>query len=78
MSQGLAPSVFISSTCYDLNQIRADLKQFIDKIKYNSVLSEFDSFPVDPSKNIIENCRSSVQKHADIFVLIVGGMLAAV
>jgi hypothetical protein len=37
------------------------------------VLSEFDSFPVDPNLDAVENCVAGVKNKADIFVLVVGG-----
>ncbi len=66
------PGVFVSSTCYDLAQVRADLHNFIVELGYTPFLSEFDSFPVDPSAATAENCVVNVEKHADIFVLVVG------
>jgi hypothetical protein len=67
------PKVFVSSTCYDLKQIRADLRQFIDSLGFEPMLSEFDSFPVDTSLKAVENCIERVQSEADILVLVVGG-----
>ena len=67
------PAIFVSSTCYDLKQIRADLKSFIqDQLGFEAVLSEFDSFPVDPQLDTIDNCLRVVNERADIFVLIIG------
>lgn len=37
------------------------------------ILSEFSSFPVDPSLDAIENCREVIKEKTDIFVLVVGG-----
>jgi hypothetical protein len=67
------PAIFVSSTCYDLQQLRSDLREFIESFGYEPVLSEYNSFPVDPASNTIENCLSAVEKRADIFVLVVGG-----
>ncbi len=67
------PSVFVSSTCYDLAQIRQDLKLFLESLGMNPVLSEFSSFPVNPNLGAIENCLAGVKEKADIFLLIVGG-----
>ena len=67
------PSVFVSSTFYDLKQVRSNLRSFIESLGFRAVLSEFDSFPVDPSLGTLENCRKAVDEHADLFVLIVGG-----
>lgn len=67
------PVVFVSSTCYDLSQVREDLKDFIsDDYGFEPMLSEFDSFPIDPCIGTFENCLSNVDNYADIFVLVVG------
>jgi hypothetical protein len=71
--KGKAPSVFVSSTCYDLKQIRADLKEFIESFNFNAVLSEYNSFPINPDLDTVQNCLESVKENADIFVLIIGG-----
>jgi hypothetical protein len=73
MNQVHIPAVFVSSTSYDLDQIRADLKQFIEGIGYDAVLSEYPSFPIDPDIRTVENCLRAVDRRADIFVLVVGG-----
>jgi hypothetical protein len=73
MPKGSEPSVFVSSTCYDLRQVRADMKQFIESLGYTPVLSEYPSFPIDPDIGTIENCLEAVENHANIFVLIIGG-----
>jgi hypothetical protein len=74
MSIGRTPTVFVSSTCYDLKQIRADIKDFIEKqLGFDAVLSEYDSFPLDPNIGTVENCIRAVRERADIFVLVVGG-----
>lgn len=70
---GNKPAVFVSSTCYDLKQIRADMKEFIENnYGFDAMLSEFDSFPIDPCKGTFENCLDNVDKKADIFILIIG------
>jgi len=66
------PKIFISSTCYDLGQIRADIKAYIENLGYIPVLSEYNTFPINPGLNTIENCISVVETEADIFILIVG------
>lgn len=73
---GLAqrPAIFVSSTCYDLKQIRQNIRDFIeDDLGYEAILSEYDSFPIDPDKDTIDNCLRVVEERADILVLIVGG-----
>lgn len=67
------PVVFISSTCYDLKQIREDLKYFFENnYGFQAMMSEFDSFPIDPCIGTFENCLNNVDKSADIFILIIG------
>lgn len=67
------PVVFVSSTCYDLKQIRTDMKEFLEgNYGFEAMLSEFDSFPVDPCVGTFENCLNNVDQCADVFVLIIG------
>jgi hypothetical protein len=68
----------ISSTCFDLGQVRADLEEFLTHLGYRPLLSEYDSFPVEPDKDAIENCRARVEKDADILVLVIGGRYGSV
>jgi Domain of unknown function (DUF4062) len=68
------PAVMISSTFYDLAQVRADLLDFLqNEVGYRPLLSEHKSFPVDPDADTVENCKRRVERDADIFVLIIGG-----
>jgi hypothetical protein len=66
------PSVFVSSTCYDLKQVRSDIKQFLEGLGLDPVMSEYSSFPVSPELGTVDNCIKAVESRADIFVLIVG------
>lgn len=68
----LGPSMFISSTCYDLRQVRADLERFIGSLGLTPILSETLNFPVTPESNTIENCLRVVDEQADLFLLIIG------
>ena len=73
------PSIMVSSTFYDLRQIRADLTAFIvDELGYVPLLSELNSFPVNPDASTIENCRQRVEEHADVLVLVVGGRYGSI
>jgi hypothetical protein len=49
------------------------MKGFIETLGYNPVLSDHNSFPINPDINAVENCLRVVREQADIFVLIVGG-----
>ena len=66
------PAVFVSSTCYDLKQLRADLYAYLEIAGYDPVMSEYQTFPVDPDEVTVENCRRAVENKADIFVLVIG------
>ncbi len=67
-----APAVFVSSTFYDLKQIRADLRDFVTTLGLSPVISEHNSFPIDPTSSAVGNCLKVVDEKADIFVLIIG------
>ncbi|OEE35576.1 DUF4062 domain-containing protein [Vibrio anguillarum] len=73
MPIGYKPTVFVSSTCFDLGQVRADIRELIQTFGLEPVLSEYDSFPVSPDTDTISNCLRNVREKADIFVLIIGG-----
>jgi len=72
MPVGYKPTVFVSSTCFDLGQVRADIRELINTFGLEPVLSEYDTFPVSPDTDTISNCLRNVREKADIFILIVG------
>lgn len=72
------PSVFVSSTFYDLKQIRADLRDFITTLGLTPIFSEYDTFPIDPTLRAVENCLKVVDENADILVLIIGGRYGSI
>ena len=59
-----APIVFISSTCYDLTDLRAELGEWLQKDGFIVKLSDnLDSgFSVDPSCDAIETCLRNLRK----------------
>ncbi|SHE96041.1 DUF4062 domain-containing protein [Chryseobacterium takakiae] len=71
-------NIFVSSTCYDLSQLRANLYDFIHTSGHNPVLSEYDNFPISPELNSIENCIKNIKDNADILVLIVGSRYGSI
>lgn len=71
-------NIFISSTCYDLSQIRDDLKQSIIDLGHNPILSEQKDFPIDPNLSNAENCINAINKEADILILIIGNKYGSV
>ncbi len=64
--------IFISSTCYDLSQIRQDLKESLLAIGHEPIMSENKDFPVNPMASTQESCIEAVKQEADVFVLIIG------
>lgn len=64
--------VFLSSTCFDLKQIRTDMFEFLNNTGFVPIQSEYSSFPINPNKDIIENCIDNVKKNTDILILIIG------
>jgi hypothetical protein len=68
------PTVLLSPTYFDLNQVRADLFDFLkDDLGHAVLACEHSSFPIDPDANTIENCRRRVEREADVLILIIGG-----
>ena len=64
-------NVFISSTCKDLHQDRLVLKNGIENLGHNVILSESFTFPIEPTKNTIDNCINIVRNEADILILLI-------
>lgn len=64
--------VFVSSTFFDLAQVRDDIRETILQMGHEPILNEYPSFPVSPSLDTIENCKKAV-RDTDIFLLIIGG-----
>lgn len=66
------PRIFISSTFYDLRQVRADLNMFIDNLGYDSVRNEEGNIPYGKDEALEEYCYKEI-KSIDILVSIIGG-----
>lgn len=72
--------VFISSTCYDLLDLRFELRQFLEENGMSISLSEDkdSSFTVDPLKDSIESCLNNVT-NSDVIICIIdrryGGLI---
>jgi hypothetical protein len=65
--------IFISSTCYDLSQVRDDIRNSILGIGHTPYLSDYPSFPIIPDLTNLENCKRNVRENTDIFILVIGG-----
>lgn len=66
------PRVFISSTFYDLRQIRADIDQFLKGLGYDAIRNEEGSIPYGKEERLEEYCIQEV-RHSDILISIIGG-----
>src|SRR5215813_10341220 len=64
--------IFVSSTFFDLAQVREDIRTTILQLGHEPLLNEYPSFPVSPNVDTIENCKKAV-RGSDFFVLIIGG-----
>lgn len=66
------PRIFISSTFYDLKQIRTDLDFFIESIGYDCIRNEEGDIPYGKEEALEEYCYKEI-KNIDILVSIIGG-----
>ena len=66
------PSIFISSTYYDLKQIRSDLERFINEQGYDAVLNEKGHIAYGSQDKLEEYCYKEIEQ-CDILVSIIGG-----
>ena len=70
------PRVFISSTFYNLQQVRNDLENFIRDLGYEAVLNERGSVPYAHKERLEESCYREINT-CDIVVAIIGGRYGA-
>lgn len=66
------PRIFISSTFYDLRQVRSDLDRFIKELGYDAVLNESGNIPYGKDDKLEEYCYKEIS-NIDILISIVGG-----
>jgi hypothetical protein len=67
-----SPRVFISSTCYDLGQIRDSLSEFIESYCYEPMLSERGDIFFHPDLHTHESCVNEID-NCQLFILLIGG-----
>jgi hypothetical protein len=67
-----APKVFVSSTCFDLSEIREQLSRFVESFGFDPVLSENGDVFYHPDLHTHESCIHEVS-NCQIFILIIGG-----
>jgi hypothetical protein len=66
------PRIFISSTFYDLKQVRTDLERFISEIGYEPIQHERGQIPYGSQDKLESYCYKEISQ-VDIVVNIVGG-----
>ncbi len=66
------PRVFLSSTFYDLKQVRADIDMFIENLGYEPVRNEEGDIPYGKDDALEEYCYKEI-KNIDILISIIGG-----
>ena len=65
------PRIFISSTFYDLRQIRAELDKFITNLGYEPVRNEEGDIPYGKEEELQKYCYKEIE-NVDILVSIIG------
>jgi hypothetical protein len=65
------PRIFVSSTCYDLYEIRNNLRNFITEYGFDPVMSEYGDIFYEYDAHIQDSCVKEISK-SQIFVLIIG------
>ncbi|NVK74929.1 MAG: DUF4062 domain-containing protein [Oceanospirillaceae bacterium] len=66
------PKVFISSTCFDLSEIREQLSKFVSSFGFDPILSDHGDVFYHPELHTHEACVHEVS-NCQLFILIIGG-----
>lgn len=69
--------VFVSSTCYDLDIVRSELRPFITACGYEPVMSEYSDVLFDPRLHTHDSCVKEVVG-CDVVVLIIGSRFGGI
>lgn len=67
-----APKVFISSTCFDLGEVRDSLRRFVQSFGFDPILSEYGDVFYHPDLHTHEACINEIS-NCQLFILIIGG-----
>jgi hypothetical protein len=70
------PTVFVSSTYYDLKYLRAGIEAFVSNLGYEPVLFEKGAITFHHDQTLEQSCLQGVSS-ADMLVLIIGGRYGA-
>jgi hypothetical protein len=67
--------VFVSSTIWDLTDVRAELREFLARNGFDPVMSDDERFPDDLKQaGTYEKCRQALMQ-CDIFLMIINSRL---
>lgn len=66
------PRIFISSTYYDLRNIRSDLERYIKERNYDPILNEKGHIPYSNLSRLEDYCYKEID-NCDILISIIGG-----
>lgn len=69
---GNHPRVFVSSTIYDLRDLRSALKMWLEEYGFEVLMSEMNDFQQLPDQNSYLSCLQAIDG-CDYFILLVGG-----
>ncbi|HWZ22787.1 MAG TPA: DUF4062 domain-containing protein [Cytophagaceae bacterium] len=69
-------TIFLSSTCYDLTDLRAEVEKFLASKGHTILLSDRHNFPVDTGIHRHDVCIDNVAK-CDLFVLVLDNRYGA-
>ncbi len=63
--------VFVSSTCYDLNIVRTQLRAYLASLGHEPVMSDYNDVLFDPRSHTHESCVKEIS-NTDAVILIIG------
>lgn len=67
-----SPKVFISSTCFDLREVRDSISRFVESFGFDPVLSEHGDIFYHPDLHTHDACIHEIS-NCQLFILIIGG-----
>ncbi len=68
--------VFLSSTCYDLKDARAEVEEFLKQKGHTALLSDRAGFPVNPGRHRHDVCIDNI-KQCDLYIVVIDSRYGA-
>ena len=65
------PRIFVSSTCYEFQEVRNNLRSFILEYDFDPVMSDFGDIFYDFDQNVQDSCIKEIE-NCQMFLLIIG------